>query len=347
MDNYKKKEILVYIVAWGVVYLLVPITFLIEILVGHDSHFHFDDMLFVWMRMLPFLALFLIHNLIATLHSKNAALYCAMLLLLLFAFGWYCFTTGHRPPEFMPDAPKDGMRPIHPETMKLILGVLLVATNLGVKKHFELQRRDDRIHRLETENFRGQLEALRFKINPHFFMNMLNNIQALILTDPDKAMDSISGLSKVMRTVLYEGDAPVIPLAAEIEHIRNLISLMQTRFSDNLKIDTCFPDTLSEEVVPSLVFATIVENAFKHGVRESKDSFVIINLTVQDGRIRFRSTNSRFFQDSKSKSGMGLDNVKRRLDLLYGNDYSLSVNDKPEIYEILIDIPANVTIPEA
>ncbi len=349
MDPFKKKELYVYVLVWSLVFLLVPVTLGIEVLAGHDSHFHSDDLFALWLRILPFLGLFLLHNFAARWYSSRRLLYFAVLSVLLILFGWYCLSTGSRPPqsEGMPAGPPDGKRMMHPETMKIILGVLLVAANLGVKAHFEVRRKDERLHKVEAENLRRQLEALRYQINPHFLMNTLNNIQALVLVSPGKAMDSISILSKMMRTLLYEGSSLVIPLSVEIEFIRKYLSLVGLRYASDTGINTSFPESVGDETVPPLLLATIVENAFKHGTAGGDGPIVSISLGVSDGRIEFRCSNrTDGTKDAAGRQGIGLSNISGRLALYYGEDYSLNINEGPLNFELTLDIPSVVNTDE-
>ena len=180
--------------------------------------------------LLPFVILVLVHHfLLVPLIRKKLPLYIGLTAALLVLFGVWCFTSerqqgGPPPPqrefEQAPPPPPghqmrgpepDGRpRPLKPEVMRLIMGVLLVGVDLGVFFYVESRRRERRMKELEAENTKQRLESLRYQINPHFFMNTLNNIHALVDIDPDKAKESIEEFSKMMRIVLYEGDAPTI-----------------------------------------------------------------------------------------------------------------------------------------
>ena len=170
-------------------------------------------------------------------------------------------------------------------------------------------------------------------------MNTLNNIQALVLTDPDKAMESIGEFSKLMRILLYEGDAPVIPLSSEMELIRHFVSLMRLRYTEDVVIETAFHGDAEGAMVPPLVMTSFLENAFKHGISYSAPSYVKTSVTVGDGRIRFECANSRH-QGSAAGGGIGLANVRNRLDLLYGDDYDLKIEETGDRYDILMSIPS-------
>ncbi|MBR0534450.1 MAG: histidine kinase [Bacteroidales bacterium] len=309
---------------------------------------------------LPFLLLVLIHHfLLAPLIRKRLPLYIGLTAALLVAFGIWCFSPGNNPggppPEFQSGMapPPRGLgeggpqdrghpRPMRPEMMRLIMGVLLVGVDLGTYFYVESRRKERRMKELQAENLSQQLESLKYQINPHFFMNTLNNIHALVDIDPEKAKESIEVFSKMMRILLYENDSPTISLSKELDFIEHFISLMRLRYpEDSVKIDTNFPGERSGAVVPPLVMASFVENAFKHGVSYSEDSFIRIKVEMQDGKVVFRCSNSSHKPDGDSRQGIGLDNIRKRLALLYGQSYTLSIDDMEGQYDVLLAIPAN------
>ena len=176
-------------------------------------------------------------------------------------------------------------------------------------------------------------------------MNTLNNIHALVDIDPEKAKDTILLLSKIMRYVLYEADRKMVPIGREVEFVKSYIQLMKIRYTDKVRINTEVPDTYSDSKNPPLVLVTFVENAFKHGVSYQQDSFIDIRLEIDDGRMKFVCKNSKKAlagdQKTEEKGGVGLANVKQRLDLLYNKTYTLDIQDNPETYEVLLLLPLN------
>ena len=234
---------------------------------------------------------------------------------------------------------------MRPEVMKMIMGILLVGVDLGAFFYVESKRKERRMQELQAENLSQRLESLRYQINPHFFMNTLNNIHALVDIDPEKAKESIEVFSKMMRILLYEGDAPAIPLAKELDFIEHFISLMRLRYpEESVRIDTDFPESRAGAVVPPLVMGSFVENAFKHGVSYSAESYIRIKVEMKDGKVVFRCTNSSHPSDNDARHGIGLENIKKRLTLLYGPSYTLSINDGVEEYDVLLAIPAHPEI---
>ena len=352
MDVMKKREIGLYAVVWALVFALVPLTMSMSVLSGRDFSFSFKEILNAWAQILPYFLLFLLHNSLAApfLVKKKWGRYLAVALPLLVLFGVYCFLFDHRPPrmeEMMPPPPMDGirsappgnLRPIQPEVMKQVIGLLVMLANLGVKAFFLNIRNERQVHELQAKQLSQQLETLRYQINPHFFMNTLNNIHALVDIDPEKAKESIEEFSKLMRIVLYDGDAPTIPLAKEADMLKHYVSLMRLRYPESVDISLEVPGECREAEIPPLLLATFVENAFKHGISYESASFVHVRLLVEGERIVFSCCNSAHPSRAAGQHGLGLENVRRRLDLLYGPFYTLDILETQDSYDVQLVLP--------
>ena len=178
-----------------------------------------------------------------------------------------------------------------------------------------------------------------YQINPHFFMNTLNNIHALVEFDPVKAQEMIVELSKMMRFVLYEGNKQSVPLSRELDFIRHYVTLMQLRYTERVRITLNLPQETPERQIPPLVLITFIENAFKHGVSYQRESFIEVTVMVENETLRFSCHNSKADRPNEEKGGVGLANVRRRLDLIYGEKYRLSIKDKPDAYHVELYLP--------
>ncbi|MBO4264358.1 MAG: histidine kinase [Bacteroidales bacterium] len=241
------------------------------------------------------------------------------------------------------DAPGEA-RPMSPQVLRILLGVLLVSANLGCKYYFHSTRERLRLQHLENENLQHHLDALRYQINPHFLMNTLNNIHALVDIEPEKAKTSIVELSKIMRHILYDCDRPSIPLSEEMDFLENYTALMRIRYSDEVSISLTRPEEFRDAEVPPLVFASIVENAFIHGELQGPESFIHISISIEEHAIVFRCANSRP-EISRHQGGIGHANIRKRLELLYGERYTFHIEETPARYDVLLVIPTQ--IPEA
>lgn len=225
------------------------------------------------------------------------------------------------------------------DTVAFIIMGLLIALNLGVKYYFKSLDDRKRIKDLERENLNRQLEYLKYQINPHFFMNTLNNIHALVLINPEQANRMIETLSRLMRYVLYEGNRSMASLQKEIAFLENYIELMRVRYTERVVVDVDFPATVPDVPVPMLLFATFVENAFKHGVSYRRESFVHVRITVTDGYVCFVCHNSRLPKATDTHGGVGIANAIKRLKLIYGNDYTIDIASSDSEYCVTLHLP--------
>ena len=252
--------------------------------------------------------------------------------------------------EPRPDGPHpDGLRRErrqHPplifgqhDLVSIIILVLMLGMNLGVKLYFKQRSDQKHLAQLERQNLEQQLEYLKYQINPHFFMNTLNNIHALVDIDPEKAKSTILELSKMMRFMLYEGSKSVVPLEREMTFLQNYITLMKLRYTDKVRISVDVPASLPNKDVPPLMFITFVENAFKHGVSYRQESFIDIAMTIANDRLTFTCVNSRIPKEEDKHGGVGLANVRQRLDLIYGQNYQLDIRDEQTSYTVKLTLP--------
>ncbi len=225
------------------------------------------------------------------------------------------------------------------DIIAIVILLLMMGMNIGIKLYFKQRGDRKRLEQLEKENLEQQLEYLKYQINPHFLMNTLNNIHALVDIDPEKSKQTILELSKMMRFVLYEGNKQVVPLDREIAFLQNYIQLMKLRYTDKVKITVDVPKELPNKEVPPLMFITFVENAFKHGVSYRQASFIDIAISIGEDKLVFDCCNSRIPKEDDKHGGVGLANVKKRLELIYGNRYTLDIKDEQDTYTVKLSLP--------
>ena len=181
-------------------------------------------------------------------------------------------------------------------------------------------------------------------INPHFLMNTLNNIHAMIDFDTELAKHSVMELSRMLRHVLYDSSGSQTSLDKEVEFLHNYIELMRIRYIDDVKITINTPDlnTCRKVTMPPLLLIVLVENAFKHGISYNKESYIDIHIAVDKETLTCVVSNSRHSAQTTEHSGIGLNNITKRLDLLFGKSYTLTTdstsNDK---YIVELVIPIN------
>lgn len=231
------------------------------------------------------------------------------------------------------------MRPNTITFINLTIAILLIGFNLTIKLFIKSLRDEEVMKDLEHQKLESELQYLKYQLNPHFFMNTLNNIHALIDIDSRKAKTSIIELSKLMRYVLYESNKDYIELTKEIIFLQNYIELMRLRFTESLNIQTDFPLIVPEVKIPPLLLISLLENAFKHGVSYREASFIHICLKIDDGSLIFKCSNSKHRTKKDEHHGVGLENVKKRLQLLFGNNYTYTINENENEYNVSLNIP--------
>ena len=195
----------------------------------------------------------------------------------------------------------------------------------------------------EKEKLEAELSFLKIQINPHFFFNTLNNIYSLTSTNPQKARETIHNLSRLMRYLLYDTNKEKTTLGEEITFLDEYIGLMKLRLHDDVKVNTDYENIDMSTSLPPLLFISFIENAFKHGVSYEKPSEISIRVKQLENEIIFSVKNMIHTKKEEVKSGgIGLTNIRRRLDLLYKpSDYSLKVWDEDNIHHVVLKLPVH------
>lgn len=189
------------------------------------------------------------------------------------------------------------------------------------------------IIKLKNEKAKTELLHLKSQVNPHFFFNTLNNLYGLVGSDTKKAQELILKLSDMMRYSIYEGEKEVVTLKAEVDYLNNYISLHKMRY--HKQIDVKFEAEIEDDYkVMPLLFIILLENAFKHGIENlSKDAYVYITIKAKDNKVFFEIENNFDQTLPKEDKGIGLKNLKRRLELVYPKKHTLSFSATENVYK--------------
>ena len=216
----------------------------------------------------------------------------------------------------------------------LLAGLALLVHHVRRSMTFKRQLKEEKQKRTEAE-----LEWLKNQLNPHFLFNTLNNISSLVQIDADKAQDAIAQLSDLMRYAMYETRREMVPIQGEVEFMRNYISLMKLRCNEKTEVMTTFDVSQNMEIAP-LLFISLVENAFKHGVSSSRPSRIDIQLVQNGDELDFTCDNTNYPKDDadRSGSGIGLENTRLRLELLYHDRYTWQQSLENDIYHVCITL---------
>lgn len=334
-----------------------------------EEQIEWDHIFKVWLNYLPLLGLFLVNRFILLrklFFNGKKLLYfiCTLVLIIGMASTIYAFDDNinrsrvpppperlERPFESPPNRISGNERrppmqhrlnnpkPIPAFANFIILAVLLVGFDTGLIISMRWSILEQEKFKLQKESVENQMAFLRNQVSPHFFMNTLNNIHALVDIDSEEAKEAIIKLSNLMRHLLYDSEEKLTPIKKEVTFIESYIELMRLRFTDKVNIDIDIPEEIPDKSIPPLLFTSLLENAFKHGISYSHTSFIKIMMSFTENQLNFKIENSNHKKDTDLASGIGIENTRKRLDLLYKNEYELSISDTKEKYIANLNIP--------
>ena len=336
-------ENLLYLMVWMVI-ILVPV---LNSKMLEEVHVSLENILIAWLKIAPYLLIFIIHNsLIAPrllLRKHRYVWYLVVNLLTITAvFSLVAIYEKYAPYDTEPYI-LNGKASFTDLAIywNILLGFFMTGLNMGIKLLYRSLRDEQQMEELKRQNLQAEMDYLRYQINPHFFMNTLNNIHALIDIDTEYAKSAVIELSKMMRYVLYESGSETISLKKDIQFIENYIELMRIRYDSSIDICLDYPATIPNKVaIPPLLLIVFVENVFKHGVSYNHASFIHIRIGYRDDAVTAVISNSRHEKSRPGTTGIGLENVKKRLALIYQDNYTLSIDDSdPAVYTVKLIIP--------
>ena len=246
------------------------------------------------------------------------------------------------PENWIPDSMKTFIGRIKP-TYDILEGVIVVLLTYALKYTLIAFVTQNELLKLQKEKLQLELNALKSQVNPHFLFNTLNNLYSLTLKNSDKSSEVVLKLSDIMRYVLYQSEEFKVPIQKELDFIQNYIALQRIRYNENYKINFKIKGSVNGQLVAPLLLIDFIENAFKHGLdRRFKDGFVNIEIHLDELELFFSIVNARGHGDDgvplKSNNGIGIVNIKRRLELMYPGNYVLDINDKNENFEVTLKL---------
>lgn len=326
-----------YVLVWAIIF-LVPF---IYTNLKSEEPIALHDVLTIWGKILPFYIIFLINNYIL-----------APFLLLRQRYMWYIVLLILVDVAVFGNAellsPENSIGQLSLNQLRLywsmLLGIVIAGINSMIKLYYRAIVTTQRMAMLEKEAVESQMEYLKHQINPHFLMNTLNNIHAMIDFDTEMAKKSVVELSHLLRHVLYDSSEKHTTLDKEVEFIDSYIKLMRIRYIDEVNIEFNTPDiVLCRKIkLPPLLLIVLVENAFKHGISYDANSYVKIDIIAFDDELTCIVANSRHevSNSNTEHSGIGLSNITRRLEMLFGKRYTLTIDDSDaKRYSVELVIP--------
>jgi sensor histidine kinase YesM len=222
--------------------------------------------------------------------------------------------------------------------------IFLTVLSVALKATSSWYQIDTERKELEKQRSEAELQNLKNQLNPHFLFNTLNNIYSLIAINGEQAQESVHKLSRLLRYMLYDSAQAFVTLGKDIDFVRDYVELMRIRMPEHVDLQTEIEIEMPDIRIAPLLFISPVENAFKHGVSNSKPSFIHVGINASGNQIRCSIRNSYFPKDGmdKSGSGIGLINLQKRLDLLYPGNYKLTSEQSDETYccELTLNLSA-------
>jgi sensor histidine kinase YesM len=222
--------------------------------------------------------------------------------------------------------------------------LLVLGFSTGMAIIQQLRKNETKQKEIEKAHVDSELAFLKNQISPHFFFNSLNNIYALIAIDSDKAQKAVEKLSILMRYLIYDSNIETVELQKEFDFTRSYIELMQQRLSSKIKLEVTIDKYLPNISISPLLFIPFIENAFKHGVSYRENSFISILLTTDEDKVVFECKNSipSKNEEKNEKGGVGIDNIQKRLNLIYGNSANLKIVVTNNEYLVQLTVPLKI-----
>jgi two-component system LytT family sensor kinase len=344
-------QIVIHIAAWAC-FLMLPVVFYPRI---RDLSFLSDRsfvLFFVTNNLLIIAFYYLNTHLFVPklLDQKKFIVYTLLILALLIFYGSYPRISHTLFGSFQPAPPVAGTHPnprphnfpqpwLAPGNIAIFMLVFVFSTGIRVINQWLLS--EQRNKEIANEKLKAELSFLKAQINPHFLFNTLNNIYALASDYSEYTAPAVMKLSNIMRYMLTEAGNDVVPLEKEIQFTRHYIELQKMRLTDKSSVDfTVNGDPLGKQIAP-LLFLPFVENAFKYGISTRELSPITILLEIGQDSVYFSVSNHKHINTSPkiaNNTGIGINNTRRRLDLLYNDQYTLTIDDEPATFTVHLKI---------
>lgn len=336
-NNSKTNKVIAHMLIWA---FLVAFPFL---LTNSESFDLIRMVKFTWMPMFFYLITFYTNHFILVdrfLFTKKFLPFILINLILIAGSTWAIFEIKEFLNMFAPQhtkpLPGSPLPPpktfyVYKDTLSMIIPVIIAIAIKAIEKwnKNEIEKKEK-----ESESLNNELQNLKYQLQPHFFFNSLNTVYGLIEQSPQQAQETVHKLSKLMRYLLYDAESEKVRLSDEISFLQQYIELMKLRTNQKVIIATNFEDFNSDKLITPLLFISLIENAFKHGVSAAAGSELKFHISETKSEIIFTATNTNFPKTTtdKSGSGIGIINLQKRLSLTYPGKHSFSFGTENNLY---------------
>ena len=236
------------------------------------------------------------------------------------------------------------LRVLETQVEQYLASLFIVLSSTVLKIISDWLRQQRKLRELTTQNLQSEIRFLRSQINPHFLFNTLNSLYALTLKKDDSAPAIVLKLSDMMRYMLYESNSEKVPLKKEVDYIKNYLELEKLRHGEKTEVYFELEGAMSDQKITPLLFIPFIENCFKHGVNKSLENSVVhLHMKLENSKIWFQIRNSKpadlnSLESANDVGGIGLENIKRRLKLLYPGKHHLEIRDKSDEYIVNLEL---------
>ena len=336
MPRVKGTGHLIHIVGWGIL-ICSPLFF-----TGRSGVNSVEDYVRGIIVPLSFMSIFYINYVWLIkrflFRRQTGRFLCCNVLLILAVMGLVHLCMTYAIPDQMIGPPHAHPRPLRDVIGFYLINVMIYSLVAGLSVAIRMTNGWYKVEanqrELERERAEAELSNLKSQLNPHFLFNTLNNIYSLIAFSPEKAQEAVHDLSRLLRYVLYESNQPLVPIEKDLDFLGNYIELMRIRLPRHVDLQTDIEAATPGVMIAPLLFISLVENAFKHGVSNSQPSFIQITIRQAGDTVSCSIRNSYFPKSAgdKSGSGIGLSNLEKRLSLLYPECYHFTYGKEGENY---------------
>ncbi len=335
----KNRVVALQLVGWGVILITTLVWSLSTDMRAYDRY----GLIIFFVSVLPLLVVYLVnyYYIIPTFlfnNRRGGFMYANSIMIILLLLFSYIFHS-EVILEYIPEEHKarKGNANLIFLVRDFISYILMIGLVTAVRLVSRLQKSEEALREAESARVRAELDNLKSQINPHFLLNTLNNIYSLTAIDTERAQKTIKELSRLLQYVLYDNHSDRVAITSEVNFLKDYIELMRIRLNSKVRVEVKFDvaDGSSTQIAP-LIFISLIENAFKHGVSAESDSFIRIVFTdrVESGEVVLSIINSNNAKSAEDKSGhgVGLEQVRRRLEIQYPNAHQWDVISNREIY---------------
>ena len=232
--------------------------------------------------------------------------------------------------------------PEYDRSLLLLYGLLLIyLAGFAIKIVLKIKKDEEKKEEILDKRMSTELLYLKQQVNPHFLFNTLNNIYALSIKSPEITPAAILKVSSILRYALYKSDNPLALLKDEIEIINSYIDFQKMRFKNSLPITYNVSGPIDDFKIEPFILLPLIENAFKYGMVNINDTFIDIRITINSGKLKFSISNKKSYttESDLEHSGIGIKNIRRRLNLLYPDCHKFKIVDKDDIFTVFMELP--------